>query len=270
MAAGKRHLIIPVFIPFAGCPHRCVFCNQEDITGSQEMPGPGEVSDTVEKHLSTWKGGGSREVAFYGGTFTALEPELQRIYLSAVGPYLEKGLIDGIRVSTRPDYVSAENVEFLKGHGVKTVELGVQSMDDGILKLSARGHSSGDTVRAARAVKRGGLRLGLQLMPGLPGDTFKSALKTATGAAALGPDFVRIYPVLVIKGTALHDMYLRGLYRPWPLDDMVSLCRGICRIFKEHDIRVIRMGLHPSEELRAGFVAGPFHPSFRQLVEKGL
>ncbi len=270
MGAKKRRLIIPVFIPFAGCPHKCIFCSQEDISGFRKAPSPQEVSGIIKRYLSTWKGTGPREVAFYGGTFTALDKGLQKDYLCAAAPYIEGWFIDSIRVSTRPDYVSRDITGFLRDHGVGTVELGVQSMDDRVLRLSARGHSSGDTIEAACAVKRAGLKLGLQLMPGLPGDTFSSALETAERAADLGPDFVRLYPALVLRDTGLHDLYARGLYRPWPLEEMVSLCRRIYRIMKDRGIAVIRMGLHPSQELRTSLVAGPFHPNFRQLVEAGL
>lgn len=265
----KKQLIVPVFIPFGGCPHQCVFCDQNGITGSVALPSIEEVKKTIDAHLSTWKGNGRREVAFYGGSFTALPKEAQARYLAASYGYLEKGLIDGVRVSTRPDCVSEETVNFLKGFGVDTIELGAQSMSDEVLRLSGRGHTASQTELASSVIKGSSMRLGLQIMPGLPGDTADTIISTAEKVATLSPAFVRVYPTLVLKDTPLHRMYLNGDYRPWGLDEMVSVCRRVMDIFKEAGVQVIKMGLQPTKELKESLVCGPFHPSLRQLVEKG-
>jgi len=266
VASRGGRLIIPVFVTFGGCPHRCVFCDQAGITG-REAPEPAEdVYDVVERHLSTWKGDGPREIAFYGGTFTALPKGLQREYLAAARGYVEDGRIDSLRLSTRPDAVSEEACALLKDYPVETVELGVQSMSDHVLRLSGRGHTAASTMEAVGFLRRAGLRVGCQFMPGLPGDTRETILGTARAIAALSPDFVRIYPTLVLRDTPLHEMYRRGDYTPWGLDEMTAVCREAAEIFGAAGIRVARMGLHPSASLRDSLVAGPFHASFRQLV----
>ena len=264
--ARKKQLIIPVFIPFAGCREQCVFCNQGSITGKETLPTIEEVRGVIKEYLSTWRGGGPREVAFYGGSFTALDKSRQEQYLRAAYAFVEEGRIDALRVSTRPDCVSVEAVSLLKKFKVETVELGVQSFSDEVLELSGRGHSSSDAITAVKLLKAEGLKVGIQLMPGLPGDTEERVLQSAKKAASLGPDFVRVYPTLVIKETPLEEMYLKGLYEPWELPRMVSVCKEVMRIFDEAGVKVIRVGLHPTEELRRSVVAGPFHPSFRDLV----
>ncbi len=264
--AGKKQLIIPIFLPFAGCPERCVFCDQNGISGAHGLPERAEVTEQINDYLVTWKGMGRREVAFYGGSFTGLPAETQETYLKCVGPFLADGRIDGVRVSTRPDYVGEDTAAYLKGFGVDTVELGVQSMSDAVLGYSGRGHTATDTRTAVERLKSAGLRVGVQVMPGLPGDTAETVLDTIRELVELEPDFARIYPALVLKGTELERMYERGEYTPWGLDEMVELCREACRIFEEAGVAVIKVGLHPTEELKKSLVAGPFHPSFRQLL----
>ncbi len=266
----KKRLIIPIFIPFAGCPNRCVFCDQEGITGDTQMPSVSAVVSTIEGYLATWKGAGAlaREAAFYGGSFTALPREAQRRYLEAAFRYVNSGAIDSLRVSTRPDCVSGETVEFLRAYGVKTVEIGVQSMSEEVLRLSGRGHGAKDSIRAVRLLKKHEVAAGVQFMPGLPGDTEATIIKTAEEVIALRPDFARVYPALVLKGTALHRMFLAGQYAPWPLDEMVRVCKRISALFSRSGIPIIRMGLHPTPGLERNIVAGPYHPSFRQLVDR--
>ena len=266
----KKRLIIPVFIPFGGCTHMCVFCDQKGITGQAHMPSIEDVVATIETCLSTWKGAGRVEAAFYGGSFTALSQKAQSDYLSAAHGYIRDGRIDAIRVSTRPDCVTGEIVSFLKGYGVAIVELGAQSMSDTVLKLSGRGHTSAHTVNAVRFIKEAGITAGLQFMPGLPGDTEESVLKTTEDIIALSPGFVRVYPALVLKDTPLYRTYLDGGYAPWTLDRMARLCARVSEMLKEAGISVARMGLHPSASLVERFVAGPFHPSFRQIVERHM
>ncbi len=266
----KKQLIIPVFLPFAGCPHQCVFCDQVGITGRDGLPDEDAVRRTIDAHLASWKGAGAREVAFYGGSFTALQPERQKAYLEIAREYVLGKAVDSIRLSTRPDCVSAGSCAFLLGYGVRTVELGAQSMSDEVLRLSGRGHGADDTRRAVKTLRESGMRVGLQLMPGLPGDSRVTMMQTAEEAARLRPDFVRIYPALVIKGTPLHRMYLSGQYTPWPLEEMADMCRGISAVFRDADIPVARFGLQPTAELERSLVAGPYHPAFRQLVERGM
>jgi len=266
--ARKKQLIIPVFIPFGGCPNRCVFCDQASITGENKLPETDEVAATIESYLATWKQGGKKEVAFYGGSFTGLPMNVQTKYLEIARRYLDARIIDGVRISTRPDYVYDGTADHLKRYGVDTVELGVQSMDDNVLRLSGRGHDSLCTAAAVKILK-GFADVGLQFMPGLPGDTVDTILETTRRVIALSPDFVRVYPALVLRNTALHKMYLNGGYIPWTLENMVPVCREISRLLKEAGIPVIKMGLHPSKDLIENIVCGPFHPSFRQLVENG-
>lgn len=265
----KKRLIVPIFIPFGGCPHQCVFCDQNGITGNSSLPEAKEVRETIETYLSTWRGGGPKEAAFYGGSFTGLPIEKQREYLECAFEFVKAGQLDSIRVSTRPDCVNEGVILMLKRYGVNIVELGAQSMDDGVLKLSGRGHTADDTRKAVSLLKDAGLAAGLQFMPGLPGDTEETILKTVQEIIALGPSFVRVYPSLVLKDTPLYRMYIQGLYQPWELSGMVKVCRSISALLKEAGIPIIRMGLQPTAELERSLAAGPYHPSFRQLVEEG-
>lgn len=264
--ARKKKLIIPVFIPFAGCAHQCVFCDQNGITGQKKLPSKDEVENTINTHLSTWKRGGEIEVAFYGGSFTGLSIDEQSFYLGIISSYINRGLIHSIRVSTRPDYIDHERADFLSTHSVKTVELGVQSMSDEVLKLSGRNHTAAHTINAIRTLKEMGFITGVQIMPGLPGDTVETILMTAGELTKPSPDFARVYPTLVLKNTPLHRMFLRGEYRPWALEEMVDVCRQIAKIFEAASIPIIKFGLQPTDELRKNIMAGPFHPSFRQLL----
>ncbi len=262
----KRRLIIPIFIPHEGCPHQCVFCNQKGITGIGSMPSPSDITETIKSYLATWKDEGRREVAFYGGSFTGLHREVQKEFLRTANDFICNGSIDSIRVSTRPDYISQECLALLKDYGVETIELGVQSMVDKVLRLSGRGHTSDDIVMAVRLLRGFGFKIGLQIMPGLPGDTAQTALYTVDRVIKLEPDFVRIYPTVVIEGTPLEIMYNKGDYTPWPIEAMADLCKELVRLLEDAQIPIIRIGLQPTEELEANIIAGPYHPSFRQLV----
>ncbi|MFQ5353518.1 MAG: elongator complex protein 3 [Thermodesulfobacteriota bacterium] len=266
----SRMLVIPFFIPFGGCESICIFCDQSAMTAASGLPEPSEIAAQVELYLGTWKGRGRKEVAFYGGTFTAMNRAEQARCLAPVEPFLTEGRIDGIRVSTRPDCISSAILEFLAEHGVDTVELGVQSMNDTVLALSRRGHRAGDTMRAVRELKRAGFTVGLQLMPGLPGDDASTVMATARDIIGLRPRFVRIYPTVVMKNTALEKMTREGRYRPWSMEEMVQVCRDISLLFKEAGIRIARMGLQHTAGLEESIVAGPYHPAFRDLVERAL
>lgn len=265
-------MIIPFFIPHAGCPHQCLFCDQKRITGANEAPAVSAVSRKIQSYLATGKNQGPVEVAFYGGTFTALPLELQAAYLAEVAPFLRSGAVSSIRVSTRPDAVTPAVIGLLRKHRVRTVELGVQSLDDGILHKSGRGHTSADTVMATALLRGHGFSIGFQLMPGLPGDTFDLFRETIARTVELKPDVVRLYPALVIKDTPLEQLFRSGQYRPLTLDDAVSWCKEAVSTFRKSDITVIRIGLQSADSLESpgAVVAGPYHPAFRQLVDSAL
>jgi len=268
-------MIIPFFIPHAGCPHQCVFCNQKRITGKSAAPDPSSIPATIIQHLASGHDRARRDpvqVAFYGGSFTALSREVQQAYLEQVLPFIASGRIAGVRVSTRPDAISADGLALLQRYHVGTVELGVQSMDDEVLKLSGRGHTASDTVQAVTMLSAHAFSVGLQLMPGLPGDSGEIFCDTVSKVIALKPDVVRLYPALVIRDTPLEQLYRTRGYSPLALDEAVALCRDALAKFRQAGIAVIRIGLQPTEELgRPGaIVAGPFHPAFRQLVESSL
>lgn len=261
-------MIIPFFIPHAGCPHRCVFCDQKSITGQSSPVDPSSIPQTINEYLRSVPAPGRVQAAFYGGSFTALPVGMQKAYLEAVLPFIDSGMIDTIRLSTRPDAVTENILALLKHYRVRTVELGVQSMSDRVLALSSRGHTAADTVKAVTLLRDHGFDIGLQLMPGLPGDTAGTFMDTVAKVIALKPLFVRIYPALVIRGTPLEGLYRRGSYQPLSLEDAVELCREAFEQFERSGIDVIRTGLQPTDALAAGdaIVAGPYHPAFGQLV----
>ena len=249
-----KRRIIPIFIPHAGCEHACVFCDQRRISGEASPAGPEDV------RAAAANGPQSAEVALYGGSFTALPIHTQNELLAAAQPH-------SIRISTRPDCIDAATVERLRGFGVKTVELGAQSMCDDVLKASRRGHTAADVLNAARIVKDAGLSLVLQMMTGLPGDTREKSLYTAGQFIEAAPDAVRIYPAVVVRGTELHEMWKRGDYIEHTVEDAVNLCLELCEMFEHAGIPVIRLGLNPTQELSdGGAVAGAYHPAFGELV----
>ena len=262
-------MIIPFFITHAGCPHQCVFCNQKNITGESRPPDPSSIHTSISTHLDTHKNNKAVQVAFYGGSFTALPLTVQMAYLEAVRPFIESGRVASIRLSTRPDAVTPDILAVLKRYSVAAIELGAQSMEDKVLVLSGRGHSASDTVNAVALLREYNFSTGLQLMPGLPGDTPEMFLETVSRVISLRPDFVRIYPALVIKETPLAELYRTGNYIPLSLDDAVLLCHKAVARFEQAGIEVIRIGLQPTAVLeRPGtIIAGPWHPAFRQLVE---
>lgn len=264
---------IPIFVPHRGCPFDCVFCNQRRITGSIKDVTPREVTETIEAYLKTLpKNGRIVEAAFFGGSFTGIPIEEQTALLSAAYEFKKRGLIDGIRLSTRPDYISGEILDNLARFEVTTIELGVQSMDDGVLKASNRGHTREDVINAVKLIRKYPFSLGLQMMTGLPSDTDVKSLKTAEEIIELKPDIVRIYPTLTIKDTYLEKLYREGKYSPQTLDDAVELSKKLLLKFETNNIRVIRIGLQSTEEIceNGSVVAGPVHSSFRELVESSI
>ncbi len=266
----QRKYNIPIFVPHRGCPFDCVFCDQNRITGQIKETSPEDVTRIIEEYLKTLpREGVSVEAAFFGGSFTGIPIEEQNALMERVRPYIRSGRIDGIRLSTRPDYINDEILDNLKRYGVTTIELGAQSMCEEVLKNSNRGHSAVQTERAAGLIKNRGFSLGLQMMTGLPGDTPERSVHTAERIIALRPECVRIYPTLTIAGTYLEKMYREGRYRPQTLDEAVSLAKRLLLMFEAADIKVIRMGLQPTDEINenASVAAGPFHSAFGELVE---
>ncbi len=263
---------VPFFITHRGCPHRCVFCDQVKISGSAEgLLRKIEILQKIEEYRKTC-GREMLEVAFFGGSFTSLSPESQEQLLAPLQPLLISGEVRSVRISTRPDSVDSRTAVFLKSLGVATVELGVQSMDDNVLELSGRGHGSTEVESAVSCLKKHGMAVGIQLMPGLPGDTPVKSLDSLRRVMALKPDFLRIYPTVVISGTALEVLYTNGSYRPMSLDGAIRLCKIMLHESLRAGIPVIRMGLQPTDELQKEgvIVAGPWHPAFRQMVEAEL
>ncbi len=268
-----RKYNIPIFVPHKGCPFDCVFCNQRKITGSIKDIMPDDVTNTIEEYLKTLpKTDRHIEVAFFGGSFTGIPIDEQNALMSRVTPYIESGEINGIRLSTRPDYINRDILDNLKRFGVTTIELGVQSMVDSVLISSNRGHSAQDVRQSVALICEYDFNLGLQMMTGLPGDTPELSLKTAEEIIKLKPDMVRIYPTLTIKDTYLEKMYQRGEYIPQSLGDSVELSKKLILMFERAGIKVIRVGLQPTEEIdsNASVVAGPFHSSYRELVESSI
>ena len=260
--------IIPIFIPHAGCPHQCVFCNQKKISG-QKTASAEAVRQQIEKYLQWIKPGPNNEAAFYGGSFTGLEPELQEELFAPVDELLQKGVIGSVRCSTRPDYISPARLELLKRHNVSTVELGVQSLDDEVLQRAERGHDAASVTQAVQLLREYGFKVGLQLMCGMPGQSRESFLQTVAQSVALQPDIVRLYPLLVIKDTPLEESYRSGEFMPLSVEAAAELCAEAWEQFTAAGITVIRMGLQPDEELctPGNIVAGPFHPAFGELVK---
>ena len=262
----KKHYVVPFFIPHKGCPHQCVFCNQKKITG-EDVPGTKSIPGKIKKYLSTMPEKGVHiEVGFFGGSFTGLSLKEQEELLSPVKPFIKKGRIKGIRLSTRPDYIDEEGVSFLKSHGVTCIELGVQSMSNKVLQASKRGHLAEDTEKASFIIQEKGLVLGHQMMLGLPLSSFEDELYTAKHINMLGAKQVRIYPVVVIKGTPLADLYRQGEYQVLEETEAIDRAAKLIHYFESNNIKVIRCGLHPSEGLLSGeeYLAGPFHPAFGQ------
>ena len=264
---------IPIFVPHRGCPFDCVFCNQKRITGSTKAVTAGEVRDTISQYLKTLPQKDCIiEAAFFGGSFTGIPIDEQSELLSAAKQFADSGKIHGIRLSTRPDYISEEILDNLLKYGVTTIELGVQSMDNEVLLKSNRGHTKEQVQKAVELIKQYPFSLGLQMMTGLPGDTDEKSIHTAREIIALKPDIVRIYPTLTIKDTYLEEMYLKGQYTPQTVDEAVELSKTLLLMFEKNGITVIRIGLQSTDEIceNGSVVAGPVHSSFRELVESSI
>ena len=271
MINAARHKNVAIFVPHAGCPHQCAFCNQRHIAGTGRLPTAKDVTAACEAALSTLPSDATAQIAFFGGSFTAIARDDMECLLKAAAPFVKSGAFDGIRVSTRPDAVDDEVLHLLRSYGVTTVELGAQSMDDEVLIRCGRGHTAEQVRQAAACIKNAGLALGLQMMTGLPGDTDEGALYTARELAALAPREVRVYPTLVMADTPLETAYRQGLYRPQTVEEAIALCARLLTFFEEErGIPVIRLGLHAEDEMMRHCVAGPWHPAFREVCESRL
>ncbi len=265
------HANVALFVPHVGCPHRCVFCDQCAISGSDTRLTPEDVRKAcVTARQRLGERVKTTEIAFFGGSFTAIDRAYMLSLLTEAYACVTQMGFMGIRCSTRPDAVNDEVLLLLKRYGVTAVELGAQSMDDEVLRKNERGHTAGDVLRASQLIRRHGLSLGLQMMTGLYGDSWEKTLNTAHQFCEIRPDTVRIYPTLVMQGTALARLYRDGRYSPLPLDEAVEQCAQCLVLFEAHDVRVIRVGLHATAELQKNLVAGPFHPAFRELCESRI
>lgn len=266
----KNVLVIPIFIPHRGCPHDCLFCNQQKISGTKREGADIQVAETILEWLEHQGARRQVQVAFFGGSFTCMDQNDQLVLLEAVQPFIAAGKVDSIRCSTRPDCITPEIIDLLQRYNVTTVELGVQSLDDAVLTKARRGHNADDCEKAFRMLKKGGIEVGIQLMPGLPGDTTYSFLKTVNRVIELGPDFVRIYPCIVVKDSGLEKLYEEGGFQPLSVEKAVGIS-GFCYLkFQKAGIKVVRVGLQPSISLSKSVIAGPYHPAFGELVQSRL
>ena len=273
----KKQYIIPIFVPHLGCPNDCTFCNQRKISGQMKKITENDVRDTIEFYLNNFKEKESYiEVAFYGGSFTGIEPELQEKLLGAAYDYIKAKKIHGIRVSTRPDYIDKKILKRLKKYKVKTIELGIQSTNNYVLNRCKRGHTYEDVVRASKLIRKYRFTLGHQMMIGLPESTEQDDIQTAKDLIKLKPKIVRIYPVLVIKDTELENEYNRGEYEPLTVNQAVERCKELCYLFGKKKVNIIRIGLQNTDTIcspnnsTSEVVAGPYHETFRQLVESAM
>lgn len=273
----KKQYIIPIFVPHLGCPNDCIFCNQKSISGQKENMTKEKAKKIIDDYLESIKNEEAEiEIAFYGGSFTAIETKLQEELLEIAYEYIKNGKVEAIRISTRPDCINKEILKRLKKYKVKTIELGVQSANDYILKRTNRGHTFADVKKASRMIRWNGFKLGHQMMVGLPESTRIDEINTAKALIKLKPKMVRIYPVLVVKNTKLEKEYQEGKYEPVPLVQAVEICKELVRMFADKNIEIIRVGLQSTDEIaepgneKSEVVAGPYHPAFRQLVESAM
>lgn len=265
-----KHNNISIFVPHIGCPHKCAFCDQHTISGAQKAPTADEVKTVCVGALKQIKHPENTEIAFFGGSFTAIPRGYMIQLLQAASEFVGSSKFCGIRISTRPDYIDDEVLQILKKYGVTAIELGAQSMNDEVLFANERGHTAEDVVKASQLIRQSGFELGLQMMTGLYKSTLQSDMATAQKIVQLSPDTVRIYPTVVLKGTHLAQLFLQGEYVLSPFEDMVKLCADLLTFFEENGIRVIKCGLHSSEFVERDMVAGYYHQAFRELCESEI
>lgn len=265
-----KHANIALFVPHAGCKHMCSFCNQKTISGKSSVLTPDDVSKTLEKAALDPTTPENTEIAFFGGSFTAIDRDYMVSLLERTVPYIKNGRFKGIRASTRPDAVDEEVLEILKSYGVTSLELGAQSMVDEVLAANMRGHTAEDVYKASELIKKSGISLGLQMMTGLYRDCNLGAVKTAKSFIEIHPDTVRIYPTIVLEGTYLGELYKKGAYCVQNTEDAVKLCAILLKMFHKANIKVIRLGLHSGGGVEEGYLAGPYHPAFGELCESEI
>lgn len=268
---SSKKCIIPIFVPHYGCPHMCVFCDQKTISGQKNIVDENTVIKSIDEALSVLPDNSIKQVAFYGGSFTAIPIEYQIRLLASVQPFIKESLVSSIRLSTRPDAINKDILLMLKEYNVDTIELGTQSLDDEVLKCTGRGHSASCVYDAASLIKSFGFNLILQMMTGLPKDNDTKCIETAKKIIELKPDGVRIYPTVIIKDTSLYDMWKNGEYKEHTVEDAVRVCSDIVPLFESAGIPIIRLGLNPSEDLSLGeAVAGAYHPALGELVYSNI
>lgn len=264
-----KHANISLFVPHVGCLHRCSFCNQTAITGEEKLPHVADVEEAVAvARRSKGYNPATTEIAFFGGSFTAIDPAYRTELLEAASRFVKEGAVSGIRLSTRPDAIDDAVLTELKQYGVTAIELGAQSMDDTVLACNGRGHTAADVEKAAKKIKKAGFELGLQMMTGLYGSSHESDIETAEKLIKLAPDTVRIYPTVILKGTVLGKLWEQGQYQTDDVASAVDLCATLLAMFHAEGIRVIRLGLHTVKE--EDYLSGPWHPAFRELCESEL
>ena len=266
----SKPFVIPVFLPNAGCPHQCAFCNQTAITGEKQKIISTEKLGSYINEFLNYKGLHRKrvQIAFYGGNFLGLKRDYACLLLNEASRFVRQGKVDSLRFSTRPDTIDKERLDAIKDFPVSTIELGVQSMDDRVLTMARRGHSAVDTKKAVCLLKERNYEIGIQMMVGLPGDDDTGAITSGRRIAELYPDFVRIYPTLVLDKSPLAGWYRKGEYTPLSLQQCVTLVKRLYLLFRQNGINVIRMGLQASESLdkESTILAGPYHPAFGALV----
>ena len=265
----NRHYNIPVFIPELACPFQCVYCDQRKITGQKYLLDESEIIQSIETHLQSFKSENRVvQLAFFGGTFTGLDLAEQKHYLKLIQPYIQSQSIQGIRISTRPDYINPENLQVLKAYGVTHIELGAQSLVEEVLQASSRGHSVADVQIASEMILKEGFTLGLQMMIGLPEDSSERSLLTAQRIVEFGAQETRIYPTIVIRGTSLAQLWQKGKYDALSSSSAIEQSAELLEYFEANKVKVLRVGLFPSDELsvQGEAIAGPEMPHFKELV----
>ena len=263
----SKHSNISIFVPHVGCPNMCSFCNQRTISGHQSVPTALDVINTCTQALGEVKSVQNTEIAFFGGSFTAIDKDYMTELLSAAKQFVGKDKFCGIRISTRPDCINEQILESLKSYGVRAIELGAQSLDDEVLKANDRGHTEKDVLKASELIKKHGFELGLQIMTGLYKSNNEKDMQTLKKVISINPDTLRIYPTVILEGTKLGELYKSGEYKPVSFESMVELCADMLIELSQTDISVIRCGLHASDNVSTEQVGGFYHPAFKELCE---
>ena len=257
---------VAIFVPHVGCPHKCAFCDQRTITGSGTLPHAEDVRRICTQALAEMEDVSESEIAFFGGSFTAIERGYMLELLGAAKDFVGEGRFKGIRISTRPDCIDPEVLGILRAHGVTAIELGAQSMNDRVLQLNERGHDVRAVCEASRLIKEHGFELGLQIMTGLYGSGEREETETRERVLEIRPDTVRIYPVCVLRGTKLAEYFDSGIYELMSFEDMLGIVAADAQAFMDAGIKILRIGLHASEGVEGDLAAGYYHPALGELV----